>query len=44
VPIDAPFYFAWELREGRWSFMSAMFDQALAAAALQEWSEGEGPA
>jgi ketosteroid isomerase-like protein len=44
VPIDAPFYFAWELRDGRWRFMSAKLDQDEAAAALHEWCEGERPA
>ena len=41
VPIDARFHFAWELRDGRWRFLSAKLDEDEAAAALKEWSESE---
>ena len=40
VPIDAPFHFTWEVRDGRWRFMSAMLVQG-EVAALEAWRDGE---
>jgi ketosteroid isomerase-like protein len=40
VPIDAPYYFAWVVRDGRHSFMAAKLDRAAARAALADHLEG----
>jgi ketosteroid isomerase-like protein len=37
IPIDAPFYFAWVLRDGRWAFMAAKLDRTETMAALRDW-------
>jgi hypothetical protein len=37
IPIDAPFYLAWVLRNGRWAFMAAKLDLEQTLAALREW-------
>jgi hypothetical protein len=37
IPIDAPFYFAWILRKGRWAFMAAKLDREETMAALRDW-------
>jgi ketosteroid isomerase-like protein len=43
VPIDAPFYFAWVLSDGRWRFMSAKLDREAVLAALADWRAGRAP-
>jgi hypothetical protein len=40
TPIDAPFYFAWVLRDGRWAFLAAKLDREQRLAALREWQSG----
>jgi ketosteroid isomerase-like protein len=40
VPIDAPFHFAWELRDGRWRFLAAKLDEGEAGAAMRAWRPG----
>jgi ketosteroid isomerase-like protein len=42
IPIDAPFYFAWVLRTGRWVFMAAKLDRDQTLASLREWQSGSG--
>jgi hypothetical protein len=37
VPIDAPFYLAWVLRDGRWRFLAAKLDRDEAKRALADW-------
>jgi hypothetical protein len=37
IPIDAPFYFAWVLRDDRWAFMAAKLDREQTLAALRQW-------
>jgi SnoaL-like domain len=37
VPIDAPFYLAWVLRDGRWRFLAAKLEQAEVGRALADW-------
>jgi hypothetical protein len=37
IPIDAPFYLAWVLRNGRWAFMAAKLDRGETLAALSDW-------
>jgi SnoaL-like domain len=37
VPIDAPFYLAWVLRDGRWRFLAAKLDEAEVGRALAAW-------
>ena len=40
VPIDAPFHFAWAVREGRETFMAAKLDRAATLAALADHVAG----
>ena len=40
VPIDAPFHFAWVVRDGRWRFMTAKLDRDATLTALEDWREG----
>jgi ketosteroid isomerase-like protein len=41
IPIDAPFFLAWVLRDGRWAFMAAKLDREEALAALREWRSAQ---
>jgi hypothetical protein len=40
VPIDAPFHFAWEVRDGRETFMAAKLDRAATLSALADHVAG----
>ena len=40
VPIDAPYYFAWVVRDGRQSFLAAKLDRAASRAALADHLAG----
>jgi hypothetical protein len=40
VPIDAPFHFAWAVRDGRETFMAAKLDRAATLAALADHVAG----
>jgi ketosteroid isomerase-like protein len=40
VPIDAPFHFAWVVRDGRWRFMAAKLNREQTLAALADWRDG----
>jgi ketosteroid isomerase-like protein len=42
VPIDAPFYFAWVLRDGQMRFMSAKLDRDAVLDALRTWRDDAG--
>lgn len=44
IPIDAPFHFAWVLRDERWAFMAAKLDRNQVLAALRAWQTGRGSA
>lgn len=44
IPIDAPFHFAWVLRDDRWVFMAAKLDRDQVLAALRAWNTGRGSA
>jgi hypothetical protein len=37
IPIDAPFHFAWVLRDDRWAFMAAKLDRDQVMVSLREW-------
>ena len=37
VPIDAPFHFAWVVRDGRWRFMAAKLRREGIETALADW-------
>jgi ketosteroid isomerase-like protein len=41
IPIDAPFFFAWVLRDERWAFMAAKLDREQTLAALREWQSAD---
>ena len=40
IPIDAPFHFAWVLRDDRWAFMAAKLDRDQVMVSLREWQSG----
>jgi hypothetical protein len=41
IPIDAPFYFAWVLHDGRWRFMAAKLDRDQVLVALRDWRSAQ---